>query len=140
MSYSYNAFMTSIFSKIIAWEIPSYKIYEDEKIYAFLTIQPHALGHTLVVPKKEIGDILDIPDELYEHLMKVSKNIIAPAIKKASNCERIGFLIEGYGVTDHAHLHLIPLTESGQMNSNHAHTETPENMTSIKEKITSFIA
>ena len=74
--------MTSIFSKIIAREIPSYAIYEDEKIYAFLTIQPHTLGHTLVIPKSEIGDILDIPDELYAHLMKVSKNSIAPAIKQ----------------------------------------------------------
>lgn len=139
MSYHYNSLMTSIFTKIIAWEIPSYKVYEDEKIYAFLTIEPHTLGHTLVIPKMEIGDILDIPDELYEHLMKVSKNIIAPAIKKATNCERIGFLIEGYGITDHAHLHLIPLHQSGQINNTNAHTEDPENMSMIAKKITSFI-
>lgn len=81
--------MVSIFSKIIAGEIPSYKIYEDEKIYAFLDIHPVQLGHVLVVPKEEIGDVLMMEDTLFSELMRVSKNIIAPAIKKATQCERI---------------------------------------------------
>ena len=61
---SYNEVMPSIFSKIIAGEIPSYTIYEDEKIYAFLTIQPNTLGHTLLVPKEEIGNFMDVSDDL----------------------------------------------------------------------------
>lgn len=68
--------MASIFSRIIAGEIPSYKIYEDDTVYAFLTIGPHTLGHTLVVPKEEVGNILDLSDDLYTHLMLTAKNII----------------------------------------------------------------
>ncbi len=88
--------MTSIFTKIIQGDIPSYKVYEDSRIYAFLSIEPFYLGHTLVVPKLEIGDILDIPSDLYMHLMDVSKSLIAPAIKKASLATRIGFMVEGF--------------------------------------------
>lgn len=87
--------MPTIFSRIIAGEIPSYKIYEDEKVYAFLDINPIQLGHILVVPKVEIGDILDMSDEALSSLMNTAKNIIAPALKKATNCERVGFGVEG---------------------------------------------
>ena len=76
--------MPSIFSKIIAGEIPSYKIYEDEQMYAFLTIQPNTLGHTLLVPKKEIGNFMDLSDDLLNHIMTTGKNTIAPAIQKAT--------------------------------------------------------
>ena len=81
--------MTSIFSKIIAGEIPSYKIYEDEKIYAFLDIRPVQLGHVLVVPKEEAGDMLDLSDELFSHLTTTAKNVIAPAIRQATRCVRV---------------------------------------------------
>ncbi len=91
----YTKNMPTLFSRIIAGEIPSYKIYEDEKIYAFLDIHPIQLGHVLVVPKAEIGDILDMSDDALTDLMLTSKNIIAPAIKKATNCERVGFSVEG---------------------------------------------
>lgn len=131
--------MTSLFTKIIQWEIPSYKVYEDHQIYAFLTIEPHRLGHTLVVPKMKVGDILELPDEIYLHMMDVAKNVLAPAIKKATLSLRIGFLVEGFGVTDHAHLHLIPLMASGDMSTTSAHTEAPENMTLIAEKIRSYL-
>ncbi len=87
--------MPTLFSRIIAGEILSYKIYEDEKIYAFLDIHPVQLGHTLVVPKQEIGDVLEMSDEALSDLMNTAKNIIAPAIKKATSCGRIGFSIEG---------------------------------------------
>lgn len=131
--------MTSIFSKIIAGDIPSYKIYEDEKIYAFLDIHPIQLGHVLVVPKEEIGDILDISDDTLSELMLTAKNIIAPAIKKATNCERVGFSVEGLGVKDHMHLHLIPLFQLGDLNPEKAHTETSENMKMIQDKIVSSL-
>ena len=81
--------MASIFTKITKGEIPSYKIYEDEKLYAFLDIHPVQLGHVLVVPKEEIGDILNMDDSIFSHLMVTAKNIIAPAIKQATNCVRI---------------------------------------------------
>jgi histidine triad (HIT) family protein len=68
--------MSSIFSRIIAGEIPSYKVYEDDRILAFLDIHPMQLGHVLVVPKEEIGDILDLPDDLYFHIMMTAKDII----------------------------------------------------------------
>ncbi len=127
--------MPSIFTRIIQGEIPSYKIYEDEKVYAFLDIHPIQLGHILVVPKAEISDILDMTDEQLSSLMLTAKNIIAPALKKATNCERVGFSVEGLGVKDHMHLHLIPLYRIGDFNPDNAHTETPENMTAIAEKI-----
>jgi histidine triad (HIT) family protein len=127
--------MPTLFSRIIAGEIPSYKIYEDEKIYAFLDIHPIKLGHVLVVPKTEIGDILDMSDDALSELMLTAKNIIAPAIKKATSCERVGFSVEGLGVKDHMHLHLIPLYVLGDFDPAKAHTETPENMTMIAGKI-----
>ncbi len=129
--------MATLFTRIIQGDIPSYKIYEDDLIYAFLSIEPFHLGHTLVVPKAEIGDILDMPSDLYTHLMHVSQSTIAPAIKMATVATRIGFMVEGFGITDHAHLHLIPLYESGDMNPAKAHKETDENMAMIAGKIQS---
>lgn len=68
--------MTSLFSRIIQGEIPCYKIYEDENIFAFLDNHPLQFGHTLVIPKREVGNVLDMDDALYSHLMLVAKNII----------------------------------------------------------------
>ncbi len=76
--------MTSIFERIIAGEIPSYTIWEDERLLAFLDVNPLHLGHTLLVPKQAIDDVLDIPDDLYSHLMLTAKNILAPAIRQAT--------------------------------------------------------
>lgn len=131
--------MASIFTKITKGEIPSYKIYEDENIFAFLDIRPLHLGHTLVVPKKEIGDVFNIDDTTFSHLMLTSKNIIAPAIQKATQSVRIGFIIEGMGVPDHFHLHLVPIFQIGDLDPKKAHTETPENMETIAEKIRTFL-
>jgi histidine triad (HIT) family protein len=86
--------MPTLFTRIIQGEIPSYKVYEDDLVYAFLSIEPFHLGHTLVVPKTEIGDILDMDTELYQHLLHVSQTIIAPAIKMATLAKRIGFMVE----------------------------------------------
>lgn len=127
--------MASIFSRIIAGEIPSYKVYEDDQFFAFLDIHPLHLGHTLLVPKKEIGDVLRMDDLLYTEMMIIAKNILWPAIQQATNCARIGYSIEWFGVPDHVHLHLIPLMQLGDMDPSEAHTESPENMTAIAEKI-----
>lgn len=103
--------MSSIFSKIIAGEIPCYKIAEDEHHFAFLDIFPVAKGHTLVVPKKEIDYFFDLDEDDVSALMIFSKKIAA-AIEKTISCERIGMTVLGLEVP-HAHVHLVPLDEKG---------------------------
>lgn len=103
--------MPSIFSKIIAGEIPSYKIAEDDKHFAFLDIFPVAKGHTLVVPKKEIDYFFDLEDDDLSALMLFAKKVAA-AVEKTIPCERIGMTVLGLEVP-HAHIHLVPLDEKG---------------------------
>ena len=99
--------MASIFTKIINGEIPSYKVAENDKFYAFLDINPNAAGHTLVVPKKEVNRIFDLDEATYMDLMKFSREI-AVAMKKVMPCDRIGMSVIGLEVP-HVHVHLIPL-------------------------------
>ena len=99
--------MGGVFSKIIAGEIPCYKIDEDENCFAFLDINPNALGHTLCVPKKEVDKIFDLSEEDYNHLMQFSRKI-ALAIRQAIPCKRVGISVIGLEVP-HTHVHLIPL-------------------------------
>lgn len=99
--------MASIFSKIVNGDIPSYKIAEDEKYYAFLDINPLAKGHTLVVPKKEVDYIFDIEDDLLGGMMVFSKKV-ARAIDSVIDCKRVGIAVLGLEVP-HAHIHLIPI-------------------------------
>jgi len=99
--------MASIFSKIARGEIPSYKIAENEKFYAFLDINPLTSGHTLVIPKEETDYLFDISDvELCDFMIFAKK--IATAIKKAVPCRRVGLAVIGFDVP-HAHIHLIPM-------------------------------
>ena len=105
--------MSSIFTKIIKGEIPSYKITEDDNFLAFLDVNPNAIGHTLCVPKQEIDKIFDIQDDLYIGLMQFSKNI-AIALEKTVPCKRIGMAVIGLEVP-HAHVHLIPLNEMDEI-------------------------
>jgi histidine triad (HIT) family protein len=97
----------SIFTKIIKGEIPAHKIYEDERVIAFLDIHPINSGHTLVVPKKQIDHIWDMEDEDYQYLWRISKKL-ALHIRQTLNPPRVGVVVEGYGVP-HVHIHLIPL-------------------------------
>lgn len=106
--------MASIFTKIINGEIPSYKIAEDDKFYAFLDISPLAEGHTLVVPKQEIDYIFDIEDELLAQMHIFAKKV-AKAIQTAIPCEKVGMAVIGLDVR-HAHIHLVPLQEVGDLN------------------------
>lgn len=103
--------MASIFSKILAGEIPSYKVAENESYYAFLDINPVAFGHTLVIPKNEVDYIFDLPDDEYLGLMAFSKRV-AKALEKSVTCERIGITVLGLEVR-HAHVHLVPLDTRG---------------------------
>jgi histidine triad (HIT) family protein len=99
--------MSSIFTKIISGEIPSYKVAENEDFYAFLDINPNAKGHTLVVPKKEVNKLFDLDEAMYNNLMSFSREI-ALAMEKAIPCQRIGMSVIGLEVP-HVHVHLIPL-------------------------------
>ena len=106
--------MSSIFTRIINGEIPSYKIAEDEKCFAFLDVSPLAKGHTLVVPKKETDYIFDISDEDHQYLWNYAKKI-ARAVEATIPCKRIGIAVIGLEVP-HAHIHLIPMNRVSDMN------------------------
>ncbi|MBA3663052.1 MAG: HIT family protein [Bacteroidetes bacterium] len=106
--------MAGVFSRIIAGEIPCYKIAEDENYFAFLDISPLKKGHALVVPKKEIDYIFDLDDQAYLGLMAFSKRV-AEAIKKSVSCKRISVHVIGLEVP-HAHVHLIPLNAMSDCN------------------------
>lgn len=104
----------TIFSKIIAGEIPSHKIAESEKFIAFLDIEPLAKGHVLVVPKIEVDKIFDVPDNYLAEMLVFAKPI-AHAIEKAFKCNRCGISVIGLEVP-HAHMHLIPINSSNDLN------------------------
>ncbi|MDL2224025.1 HIT family protein [Bacteroidales bacterium OttesenSCG-928-M06] len=124
----------SIFSKIIAGEIPSYKIAEDEHFYSFLDINPVAEGHVLVVPKKEVDYIFDLDNDTLMQMMVFSKKI-AQAMEKAIACKRIGMTVIGLEVP-HAHIHLIPISEEGDMSFNNPRKQyTPQEFETIASKI-----
>lgn len=105
--------MPSIFSKIVAGEIPSYKVAEDDNFYAFLDINPMAKGHTLVIPKNEIDYIFDLDDSLLKDMTVFSKKV-AKAIEKVIPCKRVGMMVIGMEVP-HAHIHLIPINKESDM-------------------------
>ena len=105
--------MSTIFTKIINGEIPSYKVAEDDHFLAFLDVNPNAKGHTLCIPKKEVNKLFDMDDEAYLGLIQFSKKV-AVALEKTIPCKRIGMAVIGLEVP-HAHVHLIPLHEMDEM-------------------------
>ena len=126
--------MATIFSKIISGDIPSYKIAEDDKFYAFLDINPMTKGHTLVVPKQEIDYIFDLDDVLLGEMIIFSKRV-ALAIEKAINCKRVGVMVIGLEVP-HAHIHLVPIQNEGDLNlSNPKLKLTSDEFNEIADKI-----
>jgi histidine triad (HIT) family protein len=106
--------MSSIFSKIIREEIPSFKIAENERFYAFLDVFPLVPGHTLVVPKKETDYIFDLSDDELSEILSFSRPI-AKAIEKAFPCKRCGIAVIGLEVP-HAHVHLVPMNSADDLN------------------------
>ncbi|MDE6536500.1 MAG: HIT family protein [Muribaculaceae bacterium] len=124
----------TIFSKIVAGEIPCYKIAEDENFFAFLDINPVNWGHTLVIPKREEDYIFDLSDDELGGMMTFTKKV-ASAIRKAIPCRKVGMAVLGLEVP-HAHIHLIPLQNEGDMDFRHkVENPTPEKMKEIAEKI-----
>jgi histidine triad (HIT) family protein len=106
--------MSSIFSKIIRGEIPSFKIAENERFYAFLDVFPLVPGHTLVVPQKETDYIFDLSDDELSEILSFSRPI-AKAIEKAFPCKRCGIAVIGLEVP-HAHVHLVPMNSADDLN------------------------
>jgi len=106
--------MSGLFARIASGEIPSYKIAEDERFFAFLDINPLAKGHTLVIPKQEIDYIFDIDEEMYKDLWQFAMKV-AKAIKKTVPCIKVGVAVIGLEVP-HAHIHLVPLNKMDDIN------------------------
>lgn len=125
--------MASIFTKIIQGEIPCYKVGEDESHFAFLDINPNSIGHTLVVPKKEVDRIWDLSEEQYMELMRFSRKV-ATAIESEISCDRVGMSVIGLEVP-HCHVHLIPLNDMGDASFKNSLKLHPEEFQKIADKI-----
>ena len=116
--------MATIFSRIVKGEIPCYKIAEDERFFAFLDINPVMKGHTLVIPKREDDYIFNLEDDEIGAMMVFAKKV-AKAIEKAVPCKRIAVAVIGLEVP-HAHIHLIPITQEGDMDFKKEHVHLSE--------------
>lgn len=126
--------MASIFSRIIAGEIPCYKVAEDENYFAFLDINPLAKGHTLVVPKKEVDYIFDLDDRTLEGMIVFAKGV-AQSIKHNIPCNRVAVVVLGLEVP-HAHIHLIPMNSEADVDFRKEKLKlTPAEFTEIQETI-----
>lgn len=126
--------MGSIFSKIIAGDLPCHKIAETEDFLAFLDIMPLAKGHVLVIPKKETDYIFDIEESLYKDLWAFAQTV-SRAVKKAIPCKRVGVAVIGLEVP-HAHIHLVPINEVGDINFSKEKMKLPaEELEIIAKKI-----
>ena len=124
----------TIFSKIIAGEIPSYKIKEDKNFVAFLDVFPLAKGHVLVVPKIEVDKVFDLPDSYLSAMLLFAKPI-AKAIEKCFDCNRCGISVVGIEVP-HAHMHLIPINTANDLNfTKNKISVSAEEMKEIQQKI-----
>lgn len=130
--------MATIFSKIVAGEIPSYKVAETETCYAFLDISPLTKGHTLVIPKREIDYIFDLTPEETADLHQFAQRV-AKAIGSVIPCTRVGVAVMGLEVP-HAHIHLIPIQKEGDMLFSNPKLSLPqEEMQAIAEKIAAAV-
>ena len=124
----------TLFSKIIAGEIPSYKIAENEKFFAFLDIFPLVKGHVLVVPKTEVDNLFDLPAEYLKEML-VFAQPIAKAIERSFDCNRCGISVIGLEVP-HAHMHLIPISDSNDLNFTQPKPKaSDESLKKMQEKI-----
>ena len=130
--------MASIFSRIVAGEIPSYKVAEDDKFFAFLDINPLAKGHTLVIPKREVDYFFDLTDEEIGAMQIFAKRV-ATAIKEAFPCIKVGQAVLGLEVP-HAHIHLVPMqSEKDMLFTNPKLKLTAEEFAEIAQKINSSL-
>jgi histidine triad (HIT) family protein len=125
--------MPSIFSRIIAGQIPCEKILEDDQFFAFLDIRPINPGHTLIVPKFEVDLLFDLENDLLAGILPFAK-IVARALKKSVPCKRIGLLVAGFEVP-HAHIHLVPIQSEGELTFERARASKPQEQAILAQKI-----
>lgn len=125
--------MGSVFTKIISGELPSYKIYEDDTIIAILALDQVTLGHTLVIPKKEVNHWFDVPETTFTHLQTQAQKI-GKAIRKATDCPRVLTAAVGFEVP-HYHLHLIPAWSMADLNFAKGQRRSEPEMKDIQAKI-----
>ena len=125
--------MPSIFTRIIKGEIPCHKIAEDEHFFAFLDINPNAVGHTLCVPKKEVDKILDLDEDTYIGLMRFARKV-GLAIESAVPCKRVGITVIGLEVP-HVHVHLIPLQTMANATFQYKESQSPEELEAVAARI-----
>jgi len=126
--------MASIFTRIVNGEIPSHKLAEDERYFAFLDINPVQKGHALVIPKKEIDHLFDLDDDLLAGMLPFAKQVAAK-IKKVIPCDRIGITVIGLEVP-HAHMHLIPINGLHDMDFSRPRVKmTQEEFAELAERI-----
>ena len=131
--------MTTIFTRIIQSEIPGTFVYKDEACVAFMSINPMADGHVLVIPRDEVDHWVDLSPYIASHLFEVSHRI-SRALSVAFPCEKVGLIIAGYEV-NHCHIHLIPTTNIGQLSFANAATSVERSTLEVHaEKITSALA
>lgn len=126
-----------IFCRIAAGEIPSVKVWEDDDLLAFMDINPINPGHTLIIPKKHHGYIFEMEEPLYSRMFEAARKLSGP-IKQAMEAKRIGMIVEGF-LVPHAHLHLVPLNNGGELSFGRAKAADPEELKSNAEKIKSLM-
>lgn len=129
--------MLSLFSRIIAGEIHSYKIYEDEYTYAFLDIFPQVPWHTLIVPKCEVDHFADVPEPYYSAMFQTAKRL-TPAIQKATGCLRVSAMFAGFEVP-HCHYHLLPTNSLEDIAIRKVEQASPASLIDMQSKIISFL-
>jgi histidine triad (HIT) family protein len=125
--------LATIFTRIIKGEIPSTKILEDDRYFAFLDIRPINPGHTLVVPKVEVDQLFDADPELLAGILPFAQKV-AKAIKAAVPCRRVGVLVAGFEVP-HAHIHLVPIEGEGELTFSRARPAKPEELQALGQRI-----
>lgn len=118
-----------VFCKIVEGKIPSYKVYEDENFFGFLTIKPHTKGHTLIIPKNHFEEILVTDDATSQELFQVGKNF-AKKMKNIFNPDKMAFVLAGQGVP-HLHLHLIPMNHESDLNPENAYEAAKEELEEV---------
>lgn len=129
--------MASIFSRIVAGEIPCYKVAETDDFLAFLDVNPVVRGHVLCIPKKEVDYIFDLEDDLYINLHLFARKV-AKGLQKVCPCIKISTAVVGIDVP-HTHIHLMPLNKPGDLNFSHHIQMTPEEMAELASQISSAI-
>lgn len=125
--------MPSIFTRIVAGEIPCHRLAEDDRFLSFLDIRPVAPGHALVIPKKEIDYLFDLDDELLRDILPFARRV-ARALKAVVPCERVGVMVAGLEVP-HAHVHLVPFTSIGQLSFASARPADPAGLAELAAKV-----